>query len=785
MLTGSNPLAAGSWLATSALIALLCVCVVFLATQGRVESSPERFMPRDGVGMPGALQQAADAAGANRLLLASISGGEPEQRATASQALAAGLEDDDGVVRVANGSEMPSREALERLLPYRYLLSPGVSEERFSTGALEQALRERRQELASPLGGMTNRRWLAADPTGELQTLISAWRGDRAPARRDGVWASGDGERALLIIETAASATGLDQQARILSAVRAAFRASASATLELALTGPAVFAVNARDTIRSEVRQLSIAATGLLVVILAVAFRSIAAIAVIGIPLAGAILVGATAVTLVFGAVHGIALAFGCTLVGVAVDYPVHLLAHRQPGEPARACMERIWPTLRLGVVTTVLGYSAMAFADVPGLIQLGLFAMTSLTAAALITRYLLPWLIASGASALRKDSHGRWLTVEPPAWGRRALLAAAAICLGVLVWGQERLWQEDLNALSPVPADVRTLDARLREDLGVADLRYLAVIRGADAQQVLERSEALGAAMATLVRAGTLARVGHPAAMLPSRETQLQRRAALPPAAELEGRVSRIAGELGFRDNAFDDFVSAVETARGLAPLTPTTIQETFLAPYLDDRLFEAEGRWWGLVRFLGVNRPWMLHAWFREHAPDGVEFVDAKRRIESTLAEFREAALLRFALGAALILIVLTIGLRSLSRALAVAGPALLAAAGSAALLVAFGERLTVFHLTSMLLVVGLGLDYALFFNRRAPDRLEQRRTRRALLLCGLSTLGVFGLLSVSEFAVLRDIGRTVTLGTLLALLFGWLGSYRRARQHPDYSS
>src|SRR5258707_3160485 len=57
----------------------------------------------------------------------------------------------------------------------------------------------------------------------------------------------------------------------------------------------------------------------------------------------------------------------------------------------------------------------------------------------------------------------------------------------------------------------------------------------------------------------------------------------------------------------------------------------------------------------------------------------------------------------------------------------------------LLALGNRLTIFHLVAMLLVVGVGLNYALFFNRdRRDDARSEEHTSelqsRQYLVCRL---------------------------------------------------
>jgi predicted exporter len=81
--------------------------------------------------------------------------------------------------------------------------------------------------------------------------------------------------------------------------------------------------------------------------------------------------------------------------------------------------------------------------------------------------------------------------------------------------------------------------------------------------------------------------------------------------------------------------------------------------------------------------------------------------------------------------------------------------------------GQSLDLFHLISLVLAAGLGLDYALFFERAGAERTERLRTLHGILVCALSTLLVFALLSLSSIPVLRSIGITVALGVLFNFL------------------
>jgi predicted exporter len=136
-----------------------------------------------------------------------------------------------------------------------------------------------------------------------------------------------------------------------------------------------------------------------------------------------------------------------------------------------------------------------------------------------------------------------------------------------------------------------------------------------------------------------------------------------------------------------------------------------------------------------------------------------------------YRHEALHQAGWGALLILALLTVGLGSPRRAWRVTAPIAAALVLTMSLLVAGGQRLGVFHLVALLLVLGIGLNYALFFERPPADAAERARTRLALAVCSISTVATFGFLSLSATPVLHAIGSTVALGALLSLILSAL--------------
>ena len=133
---------------------------------------------------------------------------------------------------------------------------------------------------------------------------------------------------------------------------------------------------------------------------------------------------------------------------------------------------------------------------------------------------------------------------------------------------------------------------------------------------------------------------------------------------------------------------------------------------------------------------------------------------------------------IGLAAIVVLLAATLRSPRRLAAVLLPLALAVLFVVAGLHLSGERLHLLHLVGMLLIVAVGSNYALFFDRTEDNPADDPRTLASLLLANVATVIGFGILGLSPVPVLKAIGVTVGPGAVLTLLL----SAMLARPHKD---
>lgn len=707
---------------------------------------------------------------ANLVLAAVEAPGQDAARVVAGR-LAAALAQVEGVGFATDGRQGLDEQAIGLLFDRRYLLSPAVAPDAFTSRALRGDATRLLDQLAGAAAPLAER-WGLRDPTGAFVAVLRAWGGEMgATLSGEGGWvapAAGGGARALLLIGlTPDQALGGAAAGATLERIRAAFdQARGAEDQRLVLAGPATLAAAASEAVHHDVRLLSILSTLAIAALLVWRFRSPLVLAAIAIPVLLAFDVAAWVTVLRFGSLDAIVLGFGSTMLGMTVDYPVLLIGHRKLGEPPGGTVARIGATFAAAVATAAMGLGGMAFSSIRPVAELGTFAVAGLVAAALATRLLLPGLVArcglgpvgAGDPRLLRRVES-WRRLRPAAL---VLLVAAA---GVIAArGGVRL-DLDLARLAPVPASLRAEDARLRAALGAAEPGDIALVAGADPQSVLEREERLRPLLDELRQRGVIGRATLAADLVPSLARQRAVQAALPDAARLRAALDQAQAGLPFRADAFDPFLADVERARTAPPVEPRDLAPPMLAARLAMLLVPDGEGWAGLVTFDRVSAPGALA---RALQGAGVSFLDVAGATRELAARAVANARLLMALGGMGAVLALLAWLRDARRV------ARIVAAVASALLVtvaAVGGTLSLMHLVALQFVAGIVVHYALFFSRGPIDEEERARTLRTLATCASAALIAFGLLCLCRTPLLYQLGQTVSVGVVGGMVFAFL--------------
>ena len=146
-------------------------------------------------------------------------------------------------------------------------------------------------------------------------------------------------------------------------------------------------------------------------------------------------------------------------------------------------------------------------------------------------------------------------------------------------------------------------------------------------------------------------------------------------------------------------------------------------------------------------------------------LQFIALAITFVAIYRQFRITTIQQVGVGSGLVLLVLVLYYRRLRPALAAFVPSLLVGGAVVAVFAAVGAPMNLLHVTSLVMVMGMGVDYGVFIVDSARDRKELDGTLFSLFLSCITTVFIFGTLAISQHAALRAMGATTGVGILLS--------------------
>jgi len=495
------------------------------------------------------------------------------------------------------------------------------------------------------------------------------------------------------------------------------------------------------------------------------------------VPVIVGMLFGAVACVALFGKMHVMTLVLGSSLIGVAVDYPLHYLSKSWSLKPWRS-----WSALRLtlsgltlSLATSCIGYLALAWTPFPALTQIAVFSAAGLLGAYLTAVCLLPALL--NGIELRPAQWPLRIAEHLLNW-RMALLSKVptpALLALLMVFCAAGLWQltskNDIRQWIAAPQSLTDEARAIARITGYQPTSQFFLVRAKDQQQLLERQAALGQRLDQLVHANKLQGYLALNQLVASPADQVNTRNALDalptlwqPLINLGVPVEALNAELvTLRSLPIQDIDSAL--AGPIAePWRPLWLGTT------------ADGVA-GIVSLQGLNDAALLRV--VAQGLDGVQLVDRLGDLNKVFAATQISAAELKLLSCVLIVAMLIIPF-GLGGALKVIALPLLAALCSLASLGWLGQPLTLFSLFGLLLVTAISVDYAILMREQIGGAAV---SLLGTLLAAATTWLSFGLLAVSSTPAVSNFGLSVSLGLAFSFILApWAGKHADANRAAE---
>lgn len=390
-----------------------------------------------------------------------------------------------------------------------------------------------------------------------------------------------------------------------------------------------------------------------------------------------------------------------------------------------------------------------MMLAPFPGIRQMAVFAAAGLSASCLTVMFWHPWL-CRGMPVRPVPLRGmmqRWLN----AWrDGKALSVGLPVALALLfaIGIASLRVDDDIARLQALPQDILAQEKTITALTGQNVDQKWFVVYGASAQETLERLEAFTPALAQAQKTG-----------------ELTRWRTLP-----LNSLARQNSDLHLLRNAAPTVMkmlqsTGLKTSEPNLNAMPVSVEAWLASPASEGWrllwLTLPDGKSGVLVPVDGVRNSAALGELAARHP--GVVWVDRKASFDSLFALYRSllTGLLVVALAVIACGAMLRLGWR---KGLVALVPSVLSLGGGLAALAMTGHPVNLFSLLALVLVLGIGINYTLFFSNPRGTPLT---SMLAITLAMMTTLLTLGMLVFSTTQAISSFGIVLVSGIFTAFL------------------
>ncbi|PKG78978.1 transporter permease [Shewanella sp. Actino-trap-3] len=681
---------------------------------------------------------------------------------------------------IRSGADDHLQDLAKVYFEHRFGLLTPEQAHAIETGHWRQLLNAAQSQLYSAFG-FANSQLLSNDPLLMFPANLLALSPNSALRSQQGVLLTDtvDGVAAIVMAKGRDSAFSPTAQQMQMQALESAFSQINQHYPEVSFlkAGALFHAIAATESAKQEISRIGLISMLGIILLVWLAFRSMMPLFAALLTLTSGVVFAFVATLSFFGELHLLTLVFGTSLIGVAIDYSFHFYCEKQahPNDNASDTLTRIFPALTLALVTSVSAFVAIGFTPFPGMQQVAVFCAAGLMGAYLTLLLVFPLLGNHGLKPTRGLTLAQgYLTVlqrtfiPSRLWQKVAIAALLIGLTAILFFGLSQAdTDDDIRQLQQSPAAITSEENQLRQLLSGGTDNQFILVSGHNEQALLQTLEQLVPVLDKAVADGELAQAISLSRFMPSiarqrHDYQLQQQL-------YQQHLDEIITEMGLNDSIKTSLLAQLDQAT-TQWLTPKRVlaqaNDDLHALWLGAISTTDNTEQYGAIVLLGgihslvsleqrlTDQNWSLGQ---------VRLIDKVGDISALMGKYRQLTLqlLVWVFVLASLLFSIKYGIK---LALAIVAVPALSVLLTLACLGLVGSSISLFHALALILVLGIGIDYSLFF---AEAKHTSRGVMMAIFMSACSTLLAFGLLALSQTNAIHFFGLTLLFGISFAFL------------------
>lgn len=639
-------------------------------------------------------------------------------------------------------------------------------------GAVEQGVDNCRRIMQMPVSGFMHHA-VSYDPLSLFAPVVGSLREFQPVSDRfssmDGYMLTQDEQMAFAFCQSPYGASETGQNTRLVGQLNTLCQAVQSEfpKLSVRLIGAPVIAVeNASCIKRDSLLSVSLALIFIIAILCYCFRRDLRAIPLIVLTVAFGWLFALAVMRLTLGGVSIIVLGIGSIIIGIAVNYPLHILFHRRYTSSTRQTLNEVIAPLVIGNITTVGAFLALIPLDAVALRDLGVFAAAMLVGTILFSVLFLPQLMKQAQPLSVPDEQPQAAPEHLRPAARYAVIVAIVLLTALFGYiGRHLSFDADVSHINYMTDRQR------------ADVAYFAALAGETGRADIYIVEPQAAATSpdSLNTDTALLTVYSPWRWLPSADEQQRRLQQwdmfwLTRREPLLRQLTAEAIRQGFSRQAFAPFSQLLKAEWQLEPFA-------FFRPLAESMLvgyWMTDGTQVSLVTRVSVPREQLpkVEQQLAMRATEGSHVFDIHSLNASLAGQLSDNFDYIGLVCSLLVFIFLWASFRSLRTAVVAFLPMAVSWVWIMGIMHLLGLQFNIVNVVLATFIFGQGDDYTIFVveglqYERATGKRMLPQFRRSIILSAVIMFAGIGVLVIARHPAMFSLGAVTLIGMLVVVL------------------
>ncbi|WP_343687672.1 MMPL family transporter [Chryseobacterium gleum] len=305
-----------------------------------------------------------------------------------------------------------------------------------------------------------------------------------------------DGKNLLLFIDpknksndTKANEAFVDQLNSIKDSINKQFKGKT----EISYFGSPVIAVANAKQIKKDIQNTVVISMTVLLILLIYYFRNFFTPIIVFLPTVFSVLLALLVLYFIKDKISAISLSVGAILIGITIDYALHILTHYKHNNNIEELYKEITQPIILSSATTAVSFLCLVFVRSEALKDLGLFAAITVILSSITALIIVPQLYKPKEKGEHLNTNFIDKIGSYPYEKNKLLIIACSIIILACLFGFRHVgFNEDIGDLNYIPKELKISEAKLQKLSDITSKSIYTISYGNSEEDALSRNSEL-----------------------------------------------------------------------------------------------------------------------------------------------------------------------------------------------------------------------------------------------------------------------------------------------------